>query len=215
MSDIKYYSKEVVKSTLESTKSMMEAARVLGCSYVHLKKFLKIYKTEEGIPFLHAYKNQSGKGMSKNARKTMGDNTIKTMDILTGKVNIARFTYEQIKNRVIRDKILKPLCHRCGYAGKRDDGMRPLILTFKDNNIKNFNKDNLELLCYNCYFMEHRKLLVNEEHLPGVNTFSPEYNTNSNVEYSDDITYLTSEPVNRIRNHNVDDDDDIYSIVAR
>lgn len=213
--ETKYYSKEVLKTTLENTQSMMEAARVLGCSYVHLKKYLKIYKTDDGRTFLEVYKNQAGKGMSKNARKTMGDNTIKTMDILTGKVNIAKFTYEQIKNRIIRDKILKPNCNRCGFDSKRDDGMRPLVLTFKDKNIKNFNKLNLELLCYNCYFMEYHKLLVNEEHIQGVNTFSAEYNTNLNVEYSDDITYLTSEPVNRIKNYKSDDDDDIYSIVAR
>ena len=209
---VKYFPRETLISTLEKTKSLTEAARVLGCSYVHLKKYLKVYKDDNGKLLIDAYKNQAGKGLSKNARKSMGDNTIKTMDILTGKVSITKFTYEQLRNRIIRDKVLKPKCNVCGFTEKRADGKRPLILTFKDNNIKNFNKDNLELLCYNCYFMSFKKMVVNQEYLSGVNTFNLSYDTNSNVEYGD-ITYLDEDP-NKFK-HDIDDEDDIYDIVAR
>ena len=45
-------------------------------------------------------------------------------------------------------------CHNCGFCERRvTDYKIPLLLSFKDNNKRNYLLDNLELLCYNCYYL--------------------------------------------------------------
>jgi len=46
-------------------------------------------------------------------------------------------------------------CNSCGYEETREhDGKMPIMLSFKDNDEKNYAAENLEMLCLNCYFME-------------------------------------------------------------
>ena len=50
--------------------------------------------------------------------------------------------------------ILKEQCYHCGFAERRvTDYKTPLLLNFKDGNRNNYLTDNLELLCYNDYFL--------------------------------------------------------------
>lgn len=191
MAATKHFTREEILMALRNTKSVTAAARYVGCHYTHFKVFARAYRTDDGKQsLLEAFKNQSGKNISKNGRKTYGDNMISTEDILSGKALINNFTYEQIKNRIIRDKIIVPKCSVCGFCEKREDREYPLVLNFKDGNIKNFRKENLELLCYNHYFMAYKKLIVNEEHIPGFNTFNPEYDINGYIDYGDDVQYF-------------------------
>ena len=45
-------------------------------------------------------------------------------------------------------------CYKCGFHERRaSDTKQPFLLNFKDKNKNNWNKDNLEILCYNCYFI--------------------------------------------------------------
>ena len=40
----------------------------------------------------------------------------------------------------------------------------PLLLAFKDGNKKNFLKDNLDMLCYNCYFLQIGDIFTTKDH---------------------------------------------------
>lgn len=55
---------------------------------------------------------------------------------------------------------MEPKCNRCGYDTAREDGRVPLMIMFKDNDEDNQVLENLEILCYNCYFQawDERKL---------------------------------------------------------
>ena len=45
-------------------------------------------------------------------------------------------------------------CNCCSFEERRVvDYKVPLVLNFKDKNKKNWKQDNLEFLCYNCYFL--------------------------------------------------------------
>ena len=76
------------------------------------------------------------------------------MDILEGRVDISNYKPQEIKDRLIHEGLLAEECHSCGFNERRVvDYKVPLILNFKDGNKKDWKLENLELLCYNCYFL--------------------------------------------------------------
>ena len=46
---------------MNKTKSVRAAARYLNVSYIHMKKWMKLYQNEDGITLFDAHKKQSGK----------------------------------------------------------------------------------------------------------------------------------------------------------
>ena len=76
------------------------------------------------------------------------------MDILEGRVDISNYKPVELKDRLIHEGLLAEECNSCGFNERRVvDYKVPLILNFKDGNKKNWKLENLELLCYNCYFL--------------------------------------------------------------
>ena len=76
------------------------------------------------------------------------------MDVIEGRVPIYSYTPEKLKNRLIQESYLQECCSKCQFNERRVlDYKVPLILNFKDGNKKNWTLDNLELLCYNHYFL--------------------------------------------------------------
>jgi hypothetical protein len=66
----------------------------------------------------------------------------------------SHFNPEKIKNRLIYENKIAEDCSNCGFCERRvTDYKIPLLLNFKDNNKRNYHLDNLELLCYNCYYL--------------------------------------------------------------
>ena len=55
---------------------------------------------------------------------------------------------------MIGEGYLDDCCSNCSFNERRVlDYKVPLIMNFKDGNKKNYKLDNVELLCYNCYFL--------------------------------------------------------------
>jgi len=147
-------SKEQILSAVNKTKSNRAAARYLGVSYIHYKKWAKNYDaTEEGYPDLfEQHKNQSGKGIPKFISDKGKIPAI--LDIIEGRVDPSHFTPEKIKQKLLVEGYLNDNCSHCGFNERRVlDHKVPLLLHFKDDNKKNYKLDNIELLCYNCYFL--------------------------------------------------------------
>jgi len=143
--------KEQVLKAMKNTQSNMAAARYLGCSYQHYKRYSKLYKNEEGKTLFDAHLNQTGIGI----KKFMGghDDT-PLIDILEGRARIESFTVDKLKHRLIKDAFLEEKCSKCGFEERRVVDFRvPLILNFKDQNKKNWQLENLEFNCYNCQFL--------------------------------------------------------------
>jgi hypothetical protein len=154
MPKAKPLSVEQIKAAMSQTRSNRAAARYLNVSYNHYKEWAKLYDaTEEGYENLfEQHLNQAGKGIPKFLRADGPEPAL--LDIIEGRVPISSFTPEKLKFRLFAEGYLKEECYQCGFNERRVlDYKVPLLLHFRDNNKKNYRIENLEVLCYNHYFL--------------------------------------------------------------
>lgn len=152
MPPTKFITKDDCLRAMQNSKSNRGAARYLRCSFVHYKKFAKTYTNEQGETLWDAHKNQSGKGIPKWMSNKGKQAPLK--DLIEGKLAVESFEPAKIKQRLIFEGYLKEQCTCCGFDEHRlTDQKIPLVLHFRDKNKKNYELDNLQLLCYNCSFL--------------------------------------------------------------
>jgi hypothetical protein len=179
-------SKDDIMVAIRSTKSNRAAARYLHCSYSHYKKYAKLYSGENGVSLFDVHKNQSGSGIP----KFLSDKgkLISVDDIISGKIPTEHFTPQKIRDRLIQAGYLIPKCYSCGHSEQRVlDGKQPLILSFKDKNKKNYEQGNVELLCYNCYFLYIGNVLSDKQ-IVGLEDYVP--HNQSQVDWEIDESYI-------------------------
>jgi hypothetical protein len=156
MPAVKVISKEDILRAMRFTKSNRAAARYLGCSYQHYKPYAKLFRVDELDPnsptLFDTHKNQSGRGIPKFLPDRRREPNVKNI-VETG-TGWESFSVEKIKSRLIAEGYLKDECYHCGFCERRvTDYKIPLLLNFKDGNKYNYLLNNLELLCYNDYFL--------------------------------------------------------------
>jgi len=152
----KTLSREDILRAMRFTKSNRAAARYLGCSYQHYKPYAKLFRVDELDPnsptLFDTHKNQSGRGIPKFLPDRRREPNVKNI-VETG-TGWESFSVEKIKSRLIAEGYLKDECYHCGFCERRvTDYKIPLLLNFKDGNKYNYLLNNLELLCYNDYFL--------------------------------------------------------------
>ena len=163
--------KELILAAMAKTKSNMAAARFLNVSYQHYKKWAKLYDSETHDSLFDQHKNQSGKGIPKFLR--IGGKEPALLDLIEGRANASSFTPEKIKYRLITEGYLEEKCAQCGFQERRVlDYKMPLLLHFKDNNKKNYQLDNIEMLCYNHYFLTVGDIFTNKQ-IEGIEDHKP------------------------------------------
>jgi hypothetical protein len=171
-------SKEMILAAMSQTKSNKAAARWLAVSYIHYKKWAKNYTDEEtGLTLFEKHKNQSGKGIPKFWRTGGKKGDPDLMEIIEGRVNVANFNPNKIKYRLVAEGYMDEVCSNCKFNERRVlDYKIPLLLHFKDKNKKNWKLENLELLCYNCFFLSVGDIFTNKQ-IEGMETPNkPVYN---------------------------------------
>jgi len=148
-------SKNKLLVAIKKTQSLKAAARYLGCSYQHLRKYTMLYVDEEtGKTFHELYKNQAGKGIPKYLKNKKNGKEPKLLDIIEGRVPPTSFHPDKLKLRLFEEGYLHETCYHCGFSERRvSDYKVPLLIHFKDDNKNNWKLDNIEMLCYNCYFL--------------------------------------------------------------
>jgi hypothetical protein len=146
-------SKEDILRAMRVTKSNRSAARYFNCSYQHSKKFAKILMDEtSGKSLFELHKNQAGRGINKFMSNKGKEPALQ--QILSGELYIESYSVHKLKSRLIQEAILPECCSKCGFNEQRVTDYRvPLLLNFKDSNKKNWKRENLDLYCYNCYFL--------------------------------------------------------------
>lgn len=146
-------SKEDILRAMKVTLSNKAAARYLHVSYIHYKRFAQNFTDETtGRTLFEMHKNQSGKGIPKFITNRGKEPAL--LDVIEGRVPIESYTPEKLKRRLLQEGYLYEYCNKCNFSERRViDYKIPLLLNFKDGNKKNWNIDNVELLCYNCYFL--------------------------------------------------------------
>ena len=175
----KILTREDILRAMKFTKSNAAAARYLHVSFDTYKKQARLYKDEEsGKSLYELHLNRSGKGVQKMLLRNGIEPEL--MDLLEGRIRIDSYTPEKLKARLIREGMLLECCNKCGFSERRVLDLKvPLLLNFIDGNKQNWFLENLEMLCYNCFFLHignifsARKIQVTEDNEP-----KPDYDIN-------------------------------------
>jgi hypothetical protein len=127
------------------SKTEAECSRKLGVSFMTYRKYAKMYGLYGRVA------NMAGKGISK-AIKNEDSGKYPLNKILEGK--FPNYSTNRLKTRLIRSKRMEEKCNKCGFSERRiSDNVVPVLLNYIDGNAKNKKGENLEFLCYNCYFL--------------------------------------------------------------
>jgi transposase len=163
--------KELILAAMSKTLSNRAAARYLNVSYQHYKKWAKLYESDTHDNLFEQHKNQSGRGIPKFLRGKGKEPAL--LDIIEGRIDVSSFSPDKIKYRLITEGHLLEECAVCKFHERRvSDYKMPLLLHFKDGNKKNYRKENIELLCYNHYFLTVGDIFTDkqikgiEDHVP-------------------------------------------------
>jgi hypothetical protein len=207
--------KEEIISAMDKTKSVRGAARYLNYSYQHLKKWMKLYKDEaSGKTLFELHKNQSGKGVPKFlSHAPFGRKEPAILDIINGVVDPSNFNPQKIKYRMIEGGYLREECYKCGFNERRVlDYKIPLLMHFKNGNKQNYTLENVEMLCYNCYYLSVGDLYTGkqieniEDHKP-INNGQVDWEVDDyTLERFKELGLYDSKPL---------DNDDPYDLVSR
>ena len=144
-----------IRYAMSNTKTCSSAARFLRVSYDTFKKYATLYKDEAtGKTLFELHKNTGGKGTKKGNRKSaMAAGKYSIDKILAGKCPELK-SIGNLKKRLIKHAIFEEKCDECGFEERRVvDYSVPLLLDWKDGDRTNHLKENLRLLCYNCYYL--------------------------------------------------------------
>jgi hypothetical protein len=138
-----------IETAMKVTRSNRAAAEYLRVSYGLYKRFAMLYKNAQGVPLFNAHKNQSGQGISKTH---VSKKRFQLDDILLGKY--PQYPRERLLRRMIISGYIEERCNHCGYCQKRPTDLKtPLMLHHLNENQTDHRRENLEVLCYNCYFV--------------------------------------------------------------
>ncbi len=212
MPQAKPISKEQILAAMSQTLSNKAAARYLHVSYTHYKKWAKTYDaTEDGYNNLfEQHLNQSGKGIPKFLRANGPEPAL--LDIIEGRIDASSFSPDKLKYRLITEGYLKEECSVCQFHERRvNDYKIPLLLNFKDNNKNNYRKENIELLCYNHYFLQVGDIFSDKQ-IKGIEDHVPTYQSDVEWELDD---YQKQQLERLGLGDPTDESDDPYSLVSR
>tara|TARA_R110001592_G_scaffold64518_1_gene198244 strand:- start:25 stop:642 length:618 start_codon:yes stop_codon:yes gene_type:complete len=204
MPKAKPLSKVQILAAQAKTKSNMAAARYLHVSYQHYKKWAKLYKVFD------SHKNQSGKGIPKFLK---GPKKMPHMlEIIEGRIAASSFDPNKLKYALIEQGYLSEECAMCSFKERRVlDYKMPLLLHFQDGNSNNYSLDNVQLLCYNHYFLTVGDIF-NDKDVKQIETKQEHFGTSEKVEWEVDDYHLQ-----RLKELGLDDDseDDINQYISR
>ena len=162
--------REQLLAAMKMTKSNMVCARYLGISYMHYSRYAKSYIDDKtGKTLFDLHKNQSGKGI----RKFLGGKDPDLKALMDGELYVKSYNLNRYKDRLIQEGYIEECCNSCGFNEQRvNDYKAPLLIHFKDKNKMNWKIENLELLCYNCYFL-HIGDVFNEKQVKNIEEDAP------------------------------------------
>tara|TARA_Y100001963_G_C6726728_1_gene421852 strand:+ start:477 stop:998 length:522 start_codon:yes stop_codon:yes gene_type:complete len=146
-------SESEIRYAIENSKSCAGAARFLKISYEAFRKYANMYTdSESGKTLFELHKNKAGKGISRAFKPRMRGH-YGLLDILDGKY--PTYPHSRLKARLIKNAMIEEMCESCGFCERRvNDYSVPLLLDWIDGDRTNHKRDNLRLLCYNCYYLE-------------------------------------------------------------
>lgn len=147
LTNSKYLLEREIRDAQDRARSAREAARLLSVSYNTYKKYAKMYGIFDRL------KNKSGIGVPKGFSSGKFRNKYPLKEILENKH--PKYPAWKLVRRLVDGGYKEEKCECCGFSEHRlvDDKI-PIKVNFKDGNKKNYEFNNIEFLCYNCYFLQ-------------------------------------------------------------
>lgn len=151
-----------IRYAMSRTLSNRGAARFLNVSFPTYRLYAKLYKDEKtGLNLFEAHKNKSGKGIPKFNSLSKEPHLHK---LLQDGMSKESYNIGKLKHRLIVEGYVANECCRCGFNEKRViDYKVPLLLNFKNGVKSDWRLENLEMLCYNCYFLNVGDIFTSKE----------------------------------------------------
>jgi hypothetical protein len=196
-------SKAQIEAAQAKTLSNMSCARYLHVSYQHYKRYAKLYN------LFDSHKNQSGVGIPKFLR---GPKKMPHMlEIIEGRISASSFNPNKLKYALIEQGYLLEECTVCKFNERRVlDYKMPLLLHFKDKNSNNYGLDNIQLLCYNHYFLQVGDIF-NKNDEKQIESQNDHFGTSEKIEFEVDDYHLQ-----RLKELGLDgDEDDTNQYISR
>ncbi len=146
-------SESEIRYAMANTQSCASASRFLNVSYESFRKYALLYiDRETGKTLFDIHKNIAGKGITKNIKPKL-TGAYGLHDILDGKY--PAYNPKKLKFRLLRSGEFEEKCGCCGFDERRvDDYTVPLILDWIDGDRTNHHRENLQFLCFNCYYLQ-------------------------------------------------------------
>jgi len=160
----KILTKQQILKAYNAGGTHKQAARLLGVFPSTYKTYAKLFIDEEtGLNFWESKKNLGGKGLKRfNYSKGQYDDIYALLE--GNNINTAVLDVDRFKESLIRNAIIEEKCNKCGFHERRIfDKKVPVLLNFLDGNKLNWLRENIEFLCYNCYFLHVGNIFNNKQ----------------------------------------------------
>lgn len=149
-----------IRYAMNNTRSNRAAAKFLGVALSTYRRYAEMYiDMDTGKNLYELHKNLGGKGIPKpNGKKIRETWAKKNADrIEQGKLPW-RLRGGDKRSDIIAELMLAGRipahCEKCGFNQRRlADGDLPVKVIHKDGDKTNWYADNLQVICYNCYFL--------------------------------------------------------------
>ena len=154
-------SESEIRYAMENTCSNREASVFLKVNYLTYMKYAKLYyDAASGKTLWEVHKNQSGKRTIKKQSNSLA----RVQDIFVG--SHPNYPIYKLKERLIQEGVFGDQCNICSYHSlRRTDLQSPTVLAFKNQNDRDRRKENMEIVCLNCYFLYYGNLVPKKDRL--------------------------------------------------
>lgn len=167
-----------IRYAMQNTTSNAEAAKWLHISYTTWRKYAKMYIDAETGKNLFELHKETGFAkrlvlpQTRYRRKSTAPWAFQPHpieDVFANKH--PNYSLHTFKQRLIKEGWIQERCSCCGFQERRDyDYEIPLKLHWVDGNKKNYALENIQFLCFNCYFIhvgspwgKEKKYYIDEE----------------------------------------------------
>lgn len=144
-----------IRYAMENTKSNVQAAAFLGCHITTYRRYAEQYiDSASGKSLYELHKNIGGRGISRQGSGLRGFGKTDIFEILEGKH--PSYNPERLLKRILEEGVIPEQCSTCGFDERRITDFRvPLVLVWDDGDTTNHKLENLNFLCYNCFFLTY------------------------------------------------------------
>lgn len=145
-----------IRDAMSRTPGNRAAARLLKVSYPIYKKWASSYVDSDSGKTLFELHLGSPAGVPRHLRRgRVNKNNVvihSLQDIVDNKV--PDYPMEKLKHRLWRAGWKEKKCNCCGFEEVRiSDQEAPLLLSHVNGDKSDYSLDNLEVLCFNCFFL--------------------------------------------------------------